>query len=263
MTRFPATLTALLAISPLGIAHGQLTVDRVEAVIHPSNPAHRETIINVRNDGSKSVQAVIRLEDWKRTSDGTNQWFPVGTQPGSCGKALTIFPLTANLDPGASQSIRVVLDTSAVRPSSECWSAAVVETVSSATREGKQIGYFIRTAVKLYVQPVGLHADGEIPSMRVIGDSTRGADSLKNIEVEFENTGDRHVVAQGVVEFRRPDNTVAARISLPNVYSLPKARQLVRAELPRLAAGRYVVLATLDFGGDEIAASQIEYEVVR
>jgi P pilus assembly chaperone PapD len=263
MRHFAAALIAVLAIAPFDIASAQLTVDRVEAVIHPSNPAERETIIHVRNDGSKSVQAVIRLEDWKRTSDGTNQWFPGGTQAGSCGKLLTIFPLAANLDPGASQSIRIVLDTAAARPSSECWSAAVVETVSSAVKEGKQVGYFIRTAVKLYVQPVGLRADGEIPSMRVIADSVRGADSVKTIEVEFENTGDRHIVAQGVVEFRRPDNTVAARISLPNVYSLPKARQLVRAELPRLAAGRYVVLATLDFGGDEIAASQIEYEVVR
>jgi hypothetical protein len=35
----------------------------------------------------------------------------------------------------------------------------------------------------------------------------------------------------------------------------------VRATLPPLAAGRYVVLAVVDYGGNEIAAAQLEHEV--
>jgi hypothetical protein len=34
----------------------------------------------------------------------------------------------------------------------------------------------------------------------------------------------------------------------------------VRAALPALAPGRYVVLAVMDYGGAEIAAAQLEYE---
>jgi hypothetical protein len=35
----------------------------------------------------------------------------------------------------------------------------------------------------------------------------------------------------------------------------------VRAALPALATGRYVVLAVMDYGGAEIAAAQLEHEV--
>lgn len=259
-----AYVGSVLAISLPGVSRAQLSVDRVEAMIRPTSQREREVVINVRNDGDKTVQAVIRLEDWNRTNEGTNQWFPVGTQRGSCGKALSVFPLTASLDPGGSQNIRIMLD-SALAPSSECWSAAIVETVQAGVRQGLQVGYVLRTAVKLYVQPPGLRADGEIPALRVAADGTQSAsaDSARHIEVEFENTGTVHVVAQGTVEFRRPDNSVAARVALPTVYTLPQARQIVKTGMPHLPPGRYVILATLDFGGVEIAAAQIEYEVVR
>ncbi len=244
------------------IASAQLAVDHVEATLRPKSRTEREVIIGVRNEGDKSVQAVVRLEDWDRKADGTNSWFPVGTKPGSCGKALTIFPLAMNLEPGASQSIRVVLD-STFSSTAECWAGAIVETVQPVSKGGQQIGYVLRTAVKLYVQPVGLQMNGDITDLKVLDESATARDTSKQMMVEFENTGYRHVVAQGTVEFRRADNTVAAKVALPNVYALPGARQFVKASMPRLEPGKYVMLATYDFGGTEIAAAQIEYEVVR
>ena len=246
------------------IASAQLAVDHVEATLRPNSRTEREVVIGVRNEGDKSVQAVVRLEDWERKADGTNNWFQFGTRPGSCGKALTVFPLTMNLEPGASQSVRVVLD-STYTASAECWAGAVVETVQPVSKGGQQIGYVLRTAVKLYVQPVGLQMNGDITDLKVVDDGSAGAarDSSKQMMVEFENSGFRHVVAQGTVEFRRADNSVAARVALPNVYALPGARQFVKAMMPRLEPGKYVMLATYDFGGAEIAAAQIEYEVVR
>jgi len=81
------------------------------------------------------------------------------------------------------------------------------------------------------------------------------------VEVAFQNTGSKHVVANGRVEVRRPDNTTVAVIDLPPAYALPGATMRVRATLPALATGRYVVLAVLDYGGTEIAAAQLEHEV--
>jgi P pilus assembly chaperone PapD len=263
--RRAAAVIAAIAIAALpNVSPAQLAVDHVEAILRPNARSEREVVIGVRNEGDKAVQAVVRLEDWERGSDGTNSWSAIGTRPGSCGKALTVFPLTMSLEPGASQSVRVVLD-STFATTSECWAGAVVETVQPVTRQnGQQVGYVLRTAVKLYVQPVGLQVDGDITDLRVLGDSTSATpDSSRRVMVEFENTGMRHVVAQGGIEFRRADNSVAARIPLPNVYALPGARQFVVTALPKLEPGKYVMLATYDFGGTEIAAAQIEYEVVR
>jgi hypothetical protein len=66
-------------------------------------------------------------------------------------------------------------------------------------------------------------------------------------------------VARGAVEIRRPDNTVVRRLTLPDIYALPGARHVVRVTLPALEAGDYVLLATMDYGGEDIAAAMLEY----
>jgi P pilus assembly chaperone PapD len=229
----------------------QIAVDRMEIVFQPKTADPRVGVINLKNEGTKPVQAQVRLEDWDRAEDGTNHWFPQGTLAGSCGQLLRIFPASVSLDPGASQAVRVTMDTTAA-PAKECWSAAVVETVQPRIASGRAVNYVIRTAVKLYVLPPDLRIEGEVNAMRADRDS---------LDLGFANTGERHLVAKGSVEFRRPDNSVAARVELPVLYTLPGASSRARIRAPKLSAGRYVVLAILDYGGDQLAAAQIEYEV--
>ena len=246
----------LLAARP---ATAQLAVGRVEVVMPLGDRSARETAIGVRNESNRAVQALVRLEDWDRAEDGSNRWYSYGTRigPGSCGQALSIFPQALRLDAGAEQSIRVVLD-SAKAPAGECWAAAVVETVQPADRGGQKVTYVVRTAVKIYVQPAGLRADGEIQSVRVVSQPKPG-DAPESVEVLFSNTGMRHVVTQGALEIRQADNTVVSRVPLPPVYALPGANHTVRVALPKLPPGHYVFLATMDYGGAEIAAALLEH----
>jgi P pilus assembly chaperone PapD len=153
----------------------------------------------------------------------------------------------------------VTLD-STTTPAAECWAAAVVETTQPGAPRGQQVAYVLRTAVKIYVQPPGLRSGGEITGLRVTSDGAP-ATPAPQVEVTFENRGALHVAATGTLEFRRPDNSLALRVPLPNVYALPGARQQVRVPLPELARGRYAVLATLDYGGADIAAALIEHQV--
>jgi P pilus assembly chaperone PapD len=258
--RIPALCALLALLSPALNAEAQLAVNRVEVVMHTNDLFTRDVVIGVRNESGKPVQALVRLEDWDRSADGSNQWYPYGTRAGggSCGKALSIFPQSMRLDAGASQSVRVVLD-SEYAPTGECWAAAVVETVQPAERQGQRVAYVLRTAVKIYVQPPGLRADGEIAGIRLVADSSEKGKPAPGIEVAFANTGSRHVVAEGVLEVRRPDNAIVTRVPLPNVYALPGARQAVRVPMPDLPPGNYVFLATMDYGGPDIAAALLEH----
>jgi hypothetical protein len=43
------------------------------------------------------------------------------------------------------------------------------------------------------------------------------------------------------------------------VYALPGAKHAVRVKLPELSAGDYVLLATVDYGGSDIAAALLEH----
>lgn len=255
---FALAILAALAVRAAG-AEAQLAVGRVELVMQPGDRTSRDATIGVRNESDKPVQAIVRLEDWDRAADGANQWYPYGTRPkGSCAPALSIFPQSLRLEAGAEQAIRVALD-SARAPARECWAAAVVETVQPAERAGQRVAYVIRTAVKIYVQPAGLIAEGEIESLRVQVDSAVRGRRISTLELAFVNTGARHVVAQGAIEVRTADNTLVQRIPLPTVYALPGARHAVRVPVPKLAPGTYVFLATMDYGGADIAAALLEH----
>jgi P pilus assembly chaperone PapD len=254
-------LVPVLLTVPGRVLHSQLAVGRVEVVMQVGARANREAAISVRNESDKPVQAVVRLEDWDRAADGSNRWFPYGTHSGSgsCAPALSIFPQSVRLDPGAEQAIRVVLDSTKAPRGGECWSAAVVETVQPVERGGQRIAYVVRTAVKIYVQSAMLVADGEIERVQVVSDSTKDKAGEQSIEVRFANTGTSHVVARGVVEVRKPDNTTLHRIPLPTVYALPGARHAVSVPMPELPRGDYVFLATMDYGGADIAAALLEH----
>lgn len=243
-------------------AAGQIAVDHTELTFRAVRGEPTVALITLHNEGKERVQAVIRLEDWDRSDNGTNNWYPYATRPGSCDKALSVFPLTVSLEPDAKQSIRVALD-STVSLDHECWAGAIVETVQPRTVGGRNVAYVIRTATKVYVEPAAApSAKGEVTSLAiqpVVGDSTRKGAS--DIVLEFTNTGGRHLKAPGEVQFRRPDNSIAATVTMPISYTLPGARMATRAPMPKLAPGRYIVLAVLDYGGDELAAGQIEFEV--
>jgi P pilus assembly chaperone PapD len=258
-----ALLLGFGVFGPTGVARAQLAVNRMEIVMRTGSSGERTSVVDVRNESNDTVQAVVRLEDWDRSSDGTNRWYQYGSQPGSCGSALSAFPRSVRLEPSASQSLRVTMD-STTAPEKECWAAVVVETTQPAVGERRALGYVLRTAVKVYVQPATSRANGEIVEFHLAADSGHAAPAATpgpQLQFGFANTGTQHVTARGSVEFRRLDNSVAAREAAPAVYALPGATQTARLAVPKLEKGRYIVILVLDYGGDEVIAAQLEYEV--
>ena len=83
----------------------------------------------------------------------------------------------------------------------------------------------------------------------------------RQISVRFHNTGATHLLAKGRLEFRRLDNTVAVQVPIAEFPTLPGATRKLMVDVPAgLAAGDYVVLALIDFGGAELVAGQIDYQ---
>jgi hypothetical protein len=129
--------------------------------------------------------------------------------------------------------------------------------------------------VKVYVAPPGLARDGAVENMAVedvpvtppaasttLATSTVAPHRTKRqIAITFHNTGGMHVLAKGRLEFRRLDNTLAMQVPIAEFPTLPGAIRKVMVDAPTgLAAGDYVVLALIDFGGAEIVAGQIDYQ---
>jgi P pilus assembly chaperone PapD len=259
-----SALAAAVALAAPSAAHAQFAIDKTEMLLTPGDAARRTGVVTVRNDGATRAQATISIEDWDRAEDGGNRFFAAGTMTQSCAKALKVFPLAMNLAPGESQAVRITMDSSATAASGECWSVVLVETaVPDVNASGRTLLYRLRTGVKVYALPQGLTLDGQVADVAM--HQSAGADSTgvakDTVEVAFQNTGTKHAIARGKVEIRRPDNTTVAVVELPLAYALPGATMRVRAAVPALATGRYVVLAVMDYGGAEIAAAQLEHEV--
>jgi P pilus assembly chaperone PapD len=258
-----ASLIVLTLCALPVVARAQFAIDKTEMFLNPADSSTRGGVLMVRNEGTARAQATMKLEDWDRSEDGGNRFFAAGTHPQSCSKALKVFPLTLSLAPGESQAVRVDLDPSAARDlnARECWSLVLVESaVPETNSNGRTLVYRIRTGLKVYAMPANLIADGQVADV-AIHSGPQAPNAKDTVEVAFQNTGTKHVIARGRVEFRRPDNTTAAIVDLPFAYALPGATMRVRAALPALTAGRYVVLAVMDYGGAEIAAAQLEHEV--
>ena len=262
-TVFASLLAAALGCLTPAAAKAQFAIDKTEMVLAPSDPAQRTGVLMVRNDGAERAQATLSIEDWDRSDDGGNRFYAAGTMPQSCASALKVFPLALNLAPGESQAVRITMDSSASTTSkAECWSVVLVETTLPQTNAtGRTLLYRLRTGVKVYALPRGLTVDGQVADVSMHSATVASEEAKDTVEVAFQNTGTKHVVAKGKVEIRRPDNSTVAVVTLPLAYALPGATMRVRAVLPALTGGRYVLLAVMDFGGAEIAAAQLEHEV--
>jgi P pilus assembly chaperone PapD len=140
----------------------------------------------------------------------------------------------------------------------ECWDLVFIEEVPQrATSKGNSLQYIFRTGVKVYVAPPGLAKDGAVENMSV----EEVAGRQRQIAIRFHNTGGVHLLAKGRLEFRRLDNTLAMEAPIAEFPTLPGAVRKILVDVPSgLAAGDYVVLALIDFGGAELVAGQIDFQ---
>jgi P pilus assembly chaperone PapD len=257
-------------------ASAQLLVDPLEVTMTISGTSRVSASFSLANTSDAPVQATITRQDWDRAENGDNRFLPAGTSGMSCGATLSASPLSIRVEPHTSRIIRLGAQT-ATTLSKECWDIFFVEEVPQrAASKGNSLQYVFRTGVKVYVAPPGLARDAAVENMAVedvpvtptasttpakLTSSATAAATKRQISIRFHNTGGMHLVAKGRLEFRRLDNTLAMQVPIAEFPTLPGATRKLVVDAPTgLAAGDYVVLALIDFGGAELVAGQIDYQ---
>jgi len=257
-------------------ASAQLLVDPLEVTILAGGTDRVASSFSLTNTTDKAVQATVSRSDWDRVESGDNRFLAAGSSGKSCGAMLTVSPLSVRIEPHSSRVVRLAVQPGAVL-TRECWDIVFVEEVPQRTStKGNSLQYIFRTGVKVYVAPPGLSRDAAVEDMAVVAappakaasnpaktSATPASNSgvTHQIAVRFHNTGAMHLVAKGRLEFRRLDNTLASQVPIAEFPTLPGAIRRVLVDVPGdLAAGDYVVLALIDFGGAELVAGQIDYQ---
>ncbi len=269
-------LCAVIGVVVSQSASAQLLVDPLEVTMLAAGTNRVSASFSLANTSDKAVQATITRSDWDRLENGDNRFVPTGSTGTSCGAILGVSPLSVRVEPHGSRIVRLSLQPGAAL-TKECWDIFFVEEVPQrSSTKGNSLQYIFRTGVKVYVAPPGLSRDGAIENVAVedvpIKRPTSSTTPVKTvasvppatkrqISVRFHNTGGMHLLGKGRLEFRRLDNSLAAEVPIPEFPTLPGATRKVMIDVPgNLAAGDYVVLALIDFGGAELVAGQIDYQ---
>src|SRR5436309_2204664 len=258
-------------------ASAQLLVDTLEVTILAGGTDRVASSFSLTNTTDKAVQATVSRSDWDRVESGDNRFLAAGSSGKSCGGMLTVSPLSVRIEPHSSRVVRLAVQPAAAL-TRECWDIVFVEEVPQrASTKGNSLQYIFRTGVKVYVAPPNLPRDGAVEDMAVVDAAAKGASSTpavkpasttsapsprRQIAITFHNTGAMHLLSKGRLEFRRTDNSLATQVAIPEFPTLPGAVRRVLVDVPHdLAAGDYVVLALIDFGGTELVAGQIDLQV--
>jgi hypothetical protein len=256
--------------------HAQLLVDPLEVTLTTAGASRVTGSFSLVNTSDVPVQATITRQDWDRAENGDNRFLPANSTGTSCGAMLSATPVSVRVEPRSSRLVRLSVQ-GAAELRQECWDIFFVEEVPQRSGvRGNSLQYIFRTGVKVYLMPPGLKRDGAVEDMAVefvpiVPDRSASSPTVKvavagetkrQIAVRFRNTGGEHLLSKGHLEFRRLDNSVAAKVAIPEFPTLPGATRKVMLDLPAdLSAGDYLVLALIDFGGPELVAGQIDLQV--
>jgi P pilus assembly chaperone PapD len=255
MRRFLTPLTLLSVIAASSLA-AQVQVNNADIWLSASQPTATFT---VSNEGTDATQFTLTDGDWDRAPNGDNRFFPAGSTPSSCERALTVFPRQLRLAGGTTQTVRVAVNPDSLPPRA-CWSIIFVESeAGTGTTASASIRYVARIGVKVYFTPAQTVTLAEVVDF-VQAPKVAPTDS-DAVDFTVRNTGTRPVSLHGSVELRRQDNFVVQRVLVDAIPVLPGATRTIHTAFTKPLPGTYVALAVFDYGDSEDLAAQAPVEI--
>ena len=256
----------LAIVAPLGAGGGlraQFEVDALEQHVTIGR-GQLQGVVTVRSQVDTVVQVLVTVKDWVRDSTGANIFSDVGTAEGSCGDRLAVFPRSLQLPAMGTDFVRFTY-TPTGSDDPGCWAILMLEPVRPRATVEARMGatIVVQTGVKVYVHPRDGRVEGEI----VYADVERmpaggGVDSLvPAVVVRFVNTGTDHLQAKSSVEFRDASGALLSTQAGSQIFLTPGAYRDAIVRVPALPPGRYVAVVLIDFGGPELLAAQVDFEI--
>lgn len=248
----PSLAALALLSAAANSAHAQITIDHEIVTLNPASASERVADLVVRNTGAAAISGSVQLEDWDVDAQGTSHWRKNGVVAGSCGSRVTVSPSALQLAAGEQRTVHISLKSNA-HFDAECWSAAVVKLSNGKGGASSNDSLTnIRKTVPLYVTPSGLSVDGELSDMYVKDDS---------LEIVFKNTGKLRAKIIGEVHVQSSDDSLVTTVPLEEATVLVGATRHLRVAMPKLPKGTYVLMAVVDFGGDQLTTVQAALEM--
>lgn len=264
------SLCTLLTAAPAG---AQVSVTELEVHFQlKGDTASLTQAIPVKNEQVRAQQVRVVVGDWIRDSTGSNIFSePEDGVSARCGNRLKVFPTNFQVAAGATEFVRVTYDPAA--QDEGCWAIVFVETVQPPARRPDGQGSFltleIRTGVKIYVHRPNAHRAGIVEAADVAlvwrpvrtADGKRDSVQVREASVLFANTGTAHIKVKATLEVRDLQTRLLQTVEGTELPMVPGSARYIPLRLPALPPGDYIAVVLLDYGGEEIAAAQVEFRI--
>jgi hypothetical protein len=214
-------------------------------------------VINLSNNGAKSVRIRVLVEEWTLDAAGTPDFLKPARRPYSCASWIKVNPVDFRIDPKQTREIRYSLTCPQGIPDGGYRAAIVFETVADV-KPGEPVKKVLiqgRLAVILYEKVGNPVVSGRIVSVKTVS-RPEGMAGL----IELANEGAAYFRTKGTVTVKDAAGVIAFETAFPDVPVLQNVRRVVEVPLASpLKKGTYSLLAVLDIGLKELVGGQTTF----
>ena len=260
---FVPFLAAAAVVATTALTHAAaLRVDQLEFDI-TADPGETVALsLQVQNIDDEPTSVEVYTGDWRRLPAGDHLYLEPGTLPQSASPWIRVAPSEFMLDPEERTTLRFTVTVPEDAPMEGThWGMIFIESSGRPATAGSNVLIVQRVGVKVYVAPRrALQRDGVVERVEV--QRTPEGDEVA-VSALFKNTGRVPLNPEGTVRIIDGSGKVVAEGKLPPFPVLPGDSNLFRINLPvgTLAAGRYAVIAALDYGDAQLVGGQANLTV--
>lgn len=222
-------------------------------------------VITVSNYSDEPMNICVIPADYIRDSEGGVDTPAAGETRHSLFPYVSLSSTYISLEPNSSHNLEYVINLSEEVQGSR-WFALYFEPDLEPSEiedaDPDKANFFIQVVVAyrtlILATAVGTEEpNGSITGMRIIEEPAFG------FEVDLHNTGNVYYRATGWLDIRDERGETVTTLSIERSFVLPDQMLTIRVihdEL-RLSPGKYLALAVIDFGGDQLVAGQLIFNV--
>jgi hypothetical protein len=227
--------------------------------------------MKAENMGEEEISVRVSTNDFIKGPNGEERQVKAGTVKRGCGGWIRISPQKLVLAPRETKTINFTM-TVPVDAKGTYWGNILVSQVSKPTlsktvKKGKTT-FQIFALQDMLIRVLEKVPGTEFKAGAIIDISLENLKSggRATVEVVFENQCSSLLKCNGEVEIRDDNGETVRKIPLEYGHSpftvYPEGKRNVYAPIKKkLPAGDYIILAIIDYGGEDLVAGQMEYEV--
>lgn len=264
-------LTICLLCLVCGSVEGAFNFFVQPSVFEFKLPAERSETTNIRiiNKEKTDTKFKVYLKDFTRGKDGSECEVAPGKCERGCAKWVRISPTKLVLKPNEAKTVRLTIDVP--KGAMGAYFCKIYVEEEAKQQKPKEIkGKTTFTLLVGFRQEIRIHEyvpgtaikEGGITDM-TITDATEKTPF--DVTVNFENTGNDILRCNGRVEIKDENGKNVTNLLLERKGSFSvypgNTRFLKAVATDKLPPGNYIALAIIDYGGEDLVAGELEFEV--